>query len=246
MDCPTCGKSLETEQGVRIHHTKVHGTTLPNRVCKGCNADFYDPDSKRSYCEECNPNAGSNNGNWKGAKEESECEICGQLFEYYPSNKKGVFCPSCVDESTVFLGDQFVKKAEHIDKECEYCGTMMEVLQSEISNGRGKFCSQTCLSGWMSENRVGENHHQWEGGEIEYGQNWWRIRRKALQRDEYTCQQCGATKPELGRNPDVHHIKRVRDFEKPQSAHTLDNVISLCRSCHRNVEEGNVPTPEIL
>jgi hypothetical protein len=26
-------------------------------------------------------------------------------------------------------------------------------------------------------------------------------------------------------------------------AHTLENVITLCRSCPRNVEAGNIPVP---
>ena len=47
----------------------------------------------------------------------------------------------------------------------------------------------------------------------------------------------------MGREPDVHHITPVRDFEDPQDAHRLDNVVCLCRSCHRLAEIGEVPTP---
>ncbi|WP_245799943.1 HNH endonuclease [Haladaptatus litoreus] len=97
-----------------------------------------------------------------------------------------------------------------------------------------------CYGYWLSENVVGENHHQWEGGTINYGRKWWRVRREALNRDEKTCQNCGADEAELGQAPDVHHRIRVRDFDVPQNAHYLDNVITLCRTCHRNVEEGNV------
>ncbi|WP_321111798.1 HNH endonuclease [Halorussus salinisoli] len=66
------------------------------------------------------------------------------------------------------------------------------------------------------------------------------MRREALERDEHTCQNCGRTRVDTGRNPDVHHIERVRDFDKPEEAHTLKNVITLRRRCHRNVEAGNV------
>jgi predicted HNH restriction endonuclease len=48
----------------------------------------------------------------------------------------------------------------------------------------------------------------------------------------------------MGREPDVHHITPVRDFDEPQNAHTLDNVICLCRSCHRLAEIGKVPHPD--
>ena len=91
MDCPTCDRTLSTERGMRQHHTKVHGEPLPNWTCEGCDAEFYDSKARRTYCDDCDPNAGEHNGNWKNAKESSECEICGSRFEYYPSNKEGVF-----------------------------------------------------------------------------------------------------------------------------------------------------------
>ena len=245
MDCPTCEKSLDTEQGVRIHHAKVHDEHLPNRVCKGCDSRFYDSDSKRSYCADCNPNAGSNNGNWNGAKESTKCEICSRTFDYYPSNKKGLFCSDCVEKTDEFLGDPYVKDAERIERECEYCEEPMEVLLSTIRNGNGRFCSRDCLAKWMSENRIGDAHHQWEGGGIYYGQKWWRIRQEALERDEHTCQHCGIHQDDLNRSLDVHHLERVRSFDEPQDARTLDDVVVLCCSCHRNVEESNVPISEV-
>ena len=95
----------------------------------------------------------------------------------------------------------------------------------------------------MSENVVGKNHHQWLGGTIPYGPTWWKVRRTALERDDYECQKCGAGVAELGRNPDVHHIEPVRDFEDPEEAHQLDNVVCLCRSCHRRIEDGDMTLP---
>ncbi|WP_458188795.1 hypothetical protein [Haladaptatus sp. NG-WS-4] len=55
----------------------------------------------------------------------------------------------------------------------------------------------------------------------------------------------------LGRNPDVHHIVPVRWFIKSDDhtltdAHFLDNVISLCSSCHRKAEYGTISRDELL
>ncbi|MFU8870248.1 HNH endonuclease, partial [Natronococcus sp.] len=47
----------------------------------------------------------------------------------------------------------------------------------------------------------------------------------------------------LDRNPDVHHVRPVRSFENAEDAHTLDNVVTLCRSCHRRVEAGSISAP---
>lgn len=54
---------------------------------------------------------------------------------------------------------------------------------------------------------------------------WPALRQQALRRDGYKCVQCGAH----GRL-EVDHIKPSRDY--PELAFDLDNLQSLCGSCH--------------
>jgi len=68
MDCPTCGKSLNTEQGMRQQHTKVHGEQFPNRTCGNCGEEFYDPRSRRTYCEAATPGLVNRTGTGEGQK----------------------------------------------------------------------------------------------------------------------------------------------------------------------------------
>ena len=51
------------------------------------------------------------------------------------------------------------------------------------------------------------------------------LRKYALKRDNYTCQECGATE-----NLQVHHIK-AKKFH-PELTYDLDNLITLCKKCH--------------
>lgn len=244
MDCPTCGKSLSTERGMRQHHTKVHGEALSNRTCNGCNTDFYDPKARREFCDDCNPEAREHNGNWKGAKEVTACERCGTEFAYYPSNKRGIYCSSCIengDDLTELGPDAY---AERVTLTCEQCDREMEVLQSRVARSSVRFCSANCRDMWLSENYHGEQHHSWKGGESGYRGVWWYVRRQARKRDDYACQNCGVSKSELGHNPHVHHVEPIRNFENPQDAHTLDNVVTLCPSCHYRIERGNLPLPD--
>lgn len=234
MECPTCEKILSTERGMRQHHTKVHGKPLPNRTCTGCKTEFYDPKARRKFCENCNPNAGEHNGNWRDEKEAAECKRCGVEFEYYPSNKEGVYCSTCVEESDEFLGVPYyeVHDIERTKKVCEFCGRIIDVLQSRADRYPVRFCSLNCHALSLSEpETVAENV---------YRGKWYKIRQQVLERDEYRCQNCGISCDEMGREPDVHHIIPVREFENPQRAHTLDNLISLCRSCHRLAEIGSI------
>lgn len=244
MDCPTCGKSLSNEQGMRQHHTKVHDEPLPNRTCDGCDSEFYDPKARLAYCDDCDPNVGEHNGNWKEAQERAICEICDSEFSFYPSDKDGRFCTECVEEADGLLPENPAEKIERINTECPNCGETIAVLPSRLERRkRGVFCDNSCYGTWLSEHVVGENHHQWEGGNRNYGKKWWQIRRAALERDNSECQLCEKGTSQIGRKPDVHHLQRVRDFDDPQDAHTLNNVISLCRSCHRCVETGAVDAP---
>jgi len=224
---------------MRQHHTKVHDQPLPNRACKGCGTEFYDPKARLTYCEDCDPNAGSHNGNWSGASETSTCKRCESTFEYYPSNKDGVYCSDCVERADEFLGTPSyeTREIERIERNCKQCGSEMTVLASTAKQGYGKFCDRDCLSTWLSE--------QWGGpGERVYNGRWREIRRQALERDDHECQHCGKSKVDIGHEPDGHHIIPVRKYEDPQNAHRLNNVICLCRSCHRLAEIGQIPTPE--
>lgn len=241
MDCPTCGKSLNTERGMRQHHTKVHDEPLPNRTCEECNEEFYDPKARRTYCEGCYTGAGRQNGNWKGAKEATECDICRNEFEYYPSDKNGVYCPECVEAAAGLLPKNYTDTVEKLVLPCKFCGETLRRYPSVVdSSSYGVFCDLNCYGSWLSENVVGDSHHQWEGGSINYGTGWWKTRREALERDQFRCQNCGRTEADIGRKPDVHHLTPVRAFSNPSDAHELENVISLCRHCHRHAESGNL------
>src|SRR5574341_1009541 len=76
----------------------------------------------------------------------------------------------------------------------------------------------------------------------DYGPNWPQQRDAARQRDGYRCAQCGA--PERpDRQHDVHHVRPFREFGYVAGRNThyleanrLDNLLTLCRSCHRAAE----------
>ena len=84
----------------------------------------------------------------------------------------------------------------------------------------------------------------------DYGPNWETQRRKARRRDGFHCQMCGVSEDELGRELDVHHKRPFREFEYDPTdptradryllANALDNLISLCPTCHRRVEPAYI------
>ena len=87
-------------------------------------------------------------------------------------------------------------------------------------------------------------HGLWISDRRNYGPNWTLQRDLARSRDSYSCQSCGA--PERhGRQHDVHHLRPFREFgyvpgsnEACREANQLQNLVTLCPTCHRRVEAG--------
>ncbi|HET6445619.1 MAG TPA: Zn-binding domain-containing protein, partial [candidate division Zixibacteria bacterium] len=78
----------------------------------------------------------------------------------------------------------------------------------------------------------------------EYGPNWQQQREKALERDGYKCRTCGA-EARPGHGLHVHHIRPFRDYsylpgknEAYRLANEVENLVTLCPSCHRQAEAG--------
>ncbi|GAP14690.1 distinct helicase family with a unique C-terminal domain including a metal-binding cysteine cluster [Longilinea arvoryzae] len=74
----------------------------------------------------------------------------------------------------------------------------------------------------------------WTNDVNDYGPNWNALRQIVRQRDHFTCQMCGAV--ETDRAHHVHHKIPLRSFASLEQANALDNLITLCPSCHRKAE----------
>ena len=81
--------------------------------------------------------------------------------------------------------------------------------------------------------RHGEGSHS-------YGADWRRIAGQIRKRDGYECQECGKTQKEslklFDRKLDVHHIEPLSDFKSHEQANDPENLMTVCRSCHRKIE----------
>lgn len=85
------------------------------------------------------------------------------------------------------------------------------------------------------------------------GANWTEMREKALRRDRYRCVRCGTTQAEhrqqTGFDLHVHHRKPRQWFlrhpeKRIEDANDLDNLLTVCATCHRIVETLSVqPRP---
>ena len=62
---------------------------------------------------------------------------------------------------------------------------------------------------------------------------WQRVRRAALQRDDYRCRKC--------RRPGRLEVHHVQPLEKGGAALELANLVTLCRDCHLDAHNPEKP-----
>ncbi len=103
-----------------------------------------------------------------------------------------------------------------------------------------------CLSPEIQQQLAAQG--AWFDSLNDYGPNWQAQRRQVRARDGYRCTQCGAPEQQPSgrtRQHDVHHLIPFRTFgyvpgfnENYLAANRLENLVLLCRTCHRRLESG--------
>lgn len=91
------------------------------------------------------------------AKEKTTCKECGNSFEYYPSDKDGVYCTQCAE--TVHYGgtptlegeDNPMFKGGDVSTSCSQCNKPITRRRWRYRENKNHFCSQECQSKFLSE-----------------------------------------------------------------------------------------------
>ena len=118
---------------------------------------------------------------------------------------------------------------------CFGCRRRVSVQLWQVRRRNGRvFHSKACFNQWRSINLSGANSAAWKGGKSwSYtGSGWKRARAAARARDHDTCRCCLHRWQEGERRFDVHHLREFESFRDPFAANVLDNLVTLCRTCH--------------
>lgn len=173
---------------------------------------------------------------------EKTCDGCGSNFAAQPCESDRKYCSqTCYFKNweAPTGAESHSWKGGKEDYHCDQCGEVFQRYPDREHPRR--FCSRTCYAKFRSEQYVGENHHLWKGGHVGYyGPNWKDKRKDALEKFDKKCAICGRGEEELGKHPDVHHIVPVREFDNPNDAHSLDNLVVLCKEHHMQVEGWHI------
>ena len=112
-------------------------------------------------------------------------------------------------------------------------------------------CSENAVGNWLEKHDIevrwpinGKEHPRWNGGRSAYGHGWSPKKRSAVrERDDFSCQdpRCSVTQTdhldEYGQKLHVHHLRKARDIDDEEKRNAKENLITLCRDCHRRWEK---------
>lgn len=250
--CQRCGKEFTDRKHPNRKYCSLQCSTLQKtkreqRTCPGCGTVFYQHNTLQKYCTpECGfkhrprPNV--------KAKKRCECEWCKKEFETWNSRPGRFCCEQCRSE---FAARQPKgKRGKRVILYCEICSREYVIYESYYKLRGSRFCSLECKQRGNSIDKMGTGNPNYIGGTRypDRGRNWWSQRRAALKRDNATCQLCGRkAKKHERRIVEVHHIRPYKDFEGNYlAANELSNLITLCRKCHTQVENHELPCPKRL
>ena len=135
---------------------------------------------------------------------------------------------------------------------CEICKNEFWRKPSAIRKGDNRFCSRECYYKWQKGkpksvknpyDKSGDGNPNWRGGistenkllrNSKQFQAW---RKSIFERDDYTCQKCGArSKANAYIRIEAHHIKPFANY--PGLRFDIDNGITLCKKCHSEEPKG--------
>lgn len=221
------------------------------KICKYCGKKFKTPCKDVKYCSpECKKfvyNIGKSCNIYYHT-----CENCGK--EFTTPQKNGRFCSSeCADK----YAQQNGKGVKTYTKVCKHCGKYFST-----TNANQIFCCKKCTTTYHKEQRkqqtkkvnisfTKDNYKECISVIVKYlieqgiqgrdacGISKYynyniltdKLRRDVKSRDNYQCSVCGATT-----GLEVHHIIKV----KHGGTNEMDNLITLCSSCHRAIDTLNL------
>ena len=234
------------------------------RKCAYCGKLFeYDEKfpNKVLCSKECREKAIRETPKNKRRTERRFCAYCGKPFIWKSSAPDQIYCCSkCEEKATNEKLNEQNDKEEIVERRCAYCGKKFQWLPQKAAQ---KYCCDKCrikaskqrqeLARDMKDPFFKElrmkvadivtdmisRADKEEGKLIDYNLDSWEgkdipeeVRNAVLDRDFHQCRICGRKD-----NLDIHHISRKNDFEYELK----DNMVTLCSSCHRHIETGNIP-----
>jgi len=202
-DCPTCGDSFKSENGVKTHHKQIHGESIRGveLVCLECDEIYVRSKSHARGSKFCSKECQGKNKS--SGTSVLICENCNKNYEVQNCRRgESKFC----SEECQFK-DRYKSRKSLV---CENCDEKYKCEQRRLDKSR--FCSITCKNEYYTKD-IGLNKYpyEWDKFSLKY-RDW-----------VGSCENCGSCD-----NLHVHH-----DNPLSEGGGLWDNTFTvLCIGCH--------------
>lgn len=223
-ECRDCDVDFDSSRAWKIHRTRVHGSSSPDVSPLEAIHELADGDAPPPLGEMARDGAYSQDlyerlyGSWKNALEAAGYDTKREAHNRVPR-------------------EELLSELRRVADELGHSPTREQFEEN------GRYSSRPYVrefDGWTRAQEAAglepTRAPPGEGEDPSHVGGWDAARFEALVRDQARCQDCGITAPEHieenGRGLDVHHKVPYREFDDPETAHELSNLVTLCRSCH--------------
>lgn len=216
--CKICGKIFKGSKSSKYCSDDcLRKAYQYTNVCKKCNKEYKTNSLSSEYCSECFTK-----------RDLQTCIICNRKFYGTPS---ALYCSDeCKNKRTCIVCGK--KLDGHKRKYCsDRCS---QIVKSEKNYNQGKILNQDNYNDIVAFvvkeiiNRAIEARDTFGVSRNYFDSGFTSTKRTEIQeRDRYTCRICGKKQ-----SLEVHHIVKVIHGGNSSS----DNLVTLCKSCHRAVD----------
>ena len=223
---------------------KVGGNRKPQtyRYCVICGKLFGPLKRLSQLCcsKECGYKKRKRDGSKKRGKhyphlrraEQKICPICGKIF--YGVKERNGKLGGKIRLQKYCSKECWSKRNPPETKKCVYCGKEFKTYERKSKI----YCSKKCYDLDKKRRMSGEKSHLWRGGKTQENKllrqraEYREWRKKVFERDNYTCQMCGARSQKGKRiELNVDHIKPFALY--PELRFEVNNGRTLCKECHK-------------
>lgn len=156
ISCPPSLQDRKKFCSVLCHNTynarKQTQKATIDRVCPICNKTFQTKQQHggRKTCSKvCSIKSASETNSKKDSKITKQCQICGEMFSYFPCRNK-VVCSRKCQKSLTSIRQTGTIRAAYVNIKCANCGKELRRKESRTKNYKRQFCGKKCYHAWDS------------------------------------------------------------------------------------------------
>ncbi len=204
------------------------------KQCGTCGSSFTPRQTTQKFCSKQCYKTHHNRRHWKKVhppRTEEEltrkCVVCEKSFVTDASHWKALTCSKMCNQLRMNAVRRQARAEERpTHKNCPECGNRFSVA---THSAHQLYCSSVCRDRACSRRwRTAHPEYAKTKHNARWAGNW----HAALERDGRQCQFCSATS-----KLNVHHIDGSGETDGQEANHAMENLITLCASCHRDMHQ---------